>query len=256
MRPTAITKATICVEEARVNTRTGLEARMGGRTYTQARLLLSCPGPGAASLQPELPLPAARGPFATRPPCVLHSSHYPAIAAAGVTYTRLTAYPNGLDRPHRLPLTCSSPRSTYISMRSTTRGRRMMRSRRYMRIVRITLPTRTMRSSCGRGGGRGRRASLRLGRRRAKRGNGLETTVGEIEIEIGTPERTRAWTLGAVGWASRMLSARIRMRPPYAPLPHHRRCEARLHCDCVGGPGQPPSCRGNSLVGASYTGPC
>ncbi len=41
----------------------------------------------------------------------------------------------------------------------------------------------------------------------------------EIEIEIGTPERTRAWTLGAVGWASRMLSARIRMRPPYAPLP-------------------------------------
>jgi hypothetical protein len=41
----------------------------------------------------------------------------------------------------------------------------------------------------------------------------------EIEIEIGTPERTRAWTLGAVGWASRLLSARIRMRPPYAPLP-------------------------------------
>jgi hypothetical protein len=41
----------------------------------------------------------------------------------------------------------------------------------------------------------------------------------EIETEIGTPERTRAWTLGAVGWASRMLSARIRMRPPYAPLP-------------------------------------
>jgi hypothetical protein len=41
----------------------------------------------------------------------------------------------------------------------------------------------------------------------------------EIEIEIGTPERTRAWTLGAVGWASRMLSARIRTRPPYAPLP-------------------------------------
>ncbi len=39
------------------------------------------------------------------------------------------------------------------------------------------------------------------------------------EIEIGTPERTRAWTLGAVGWASRMLSARIRMCPPYAPLP-------------------------------------
>jgi hypothetical protein len=26
----------------------------------------------------------------------------------------------------------------------------------------------------------------------------------EIEIEIGTPERTRAWTLGAVGWASRV----------------------------------------------------
>jgi hypothetical protein len=41
----------------------------------------------------------------------------------------------------------------------------------------------------------------------------------EIEIEIGTPEQTRAWTLGAVGWASRMLSARIHMRPPYAPLP-------------------------------------
>ncbi len=41
----------------------------------------------------------------------------------------------------------------------------------------------------------------------------------EIEIEIGTPERTRAWTLGAVGWASRLLSARIRKRPPYAPLP-------------------------------------
>jgi hypothetical protein len=41
----------------------------------------------------------------------------------------------------------------------------------------------------------------------------------EIEIEIGTPKRTRAWTLGAVGWASRLLSARIRMRPPYAPLP-------------------------------------
>ncbi len=43
--------------------------------------------------------------------------------------------------------------------------------------------------------------------------------IVEIEIEIGTPERTRAWTLGAVGWASRLLSARIRMRPPYAPLP-------------------------------------
>jgi hypothetical protein len=41
----------------------------------------------------------------------------------------------------------------------------------------------------------------------------------EIEIEIGTPEQTRAWTLGAVGWASRMLSVRIRTRPPYAPLP-------------------------------------
>jgi hypothetical protein len=44
-------------------------------------------------------------------------------------------------------------------------------------------------------------------------------TPGETEIEICTPERTRAWTQGAVGWASRMLSARIRMRPPYAPLP-------------------------------------
>jgi hypothetical protein len=30
----------------------------------------------------------------------------------------------------------------------------------------------------------------------------------EIEIEICTPERTRAWTLGAVGWASRLLTAR------------------------------------------------
>ncbi len=28
-----------------------------------------------------------------------------------------------------------------------------------------------------------------------------------IDIEIGTPERTRAWTLGAVGWASRISQA-------------------------------------------------
>jgi hypothetical protein len=89
----------------------------------------------------------------------------------------------------------------------------------------------------------------------------------EIAIEIGTPERTRSWTLGAVGWASRMLSARIRMRPPYAPLPHdshapvrRTRCELRrsLHCGHrVQGAGtgcnelsasvKPGCCRGSSV---------
>jgi hypothetical protein len=31
----------------------------------------------------------------------------------------------------------------------------------------------------------------------------------EIEIEIGTSERTRAWTLGAVGWAMCTRAARV-----------------------------------------------
>ncbi len=50
----------------------------------------------------------------------------------------------------------------------------------------------------------------------------------EIEIEIGTPERTRAWTLGAVGWASRMLSARMCSQILRPQCTGHLTCCARV----------------------------